>query len=188
MPCRRNILHGISIFEEMKNYSLIILLSLFFLSADLPQSAYKKIDKTIEALWPNQEIQKKEVDVESTIETNLKDRFRFSKLLNSSNELKAYMVISKANSKADYFDYMVIFKPDLTIMTIQVLVYREDYGGEIGSKRWLKQFYGKSNSSEMKFGHDIQNISGATISATSITNGIQSLTNQMQQLKTKKVI
>ncbi|MCB9336073.1 MAG: FMN-binding protein [Flavobacteriales bacterium] len=172
----------------MKKNRLIIFLSLLFLSADLPQSAYKKIDKTIEVLWPNQEIQKKQVNVEGYIENNLKGKFTLSKLLNSSSELIAYMVISNANSKADFFDYMIIFKPDLTIMTIQVLIYREDYGGEIGSKRWLKQFYGKSDSSEMKFGYDIQNISGATISANSITKGVQLVTNQMHHLKSKKVI
>lgn len=172
----------------MKKVSFIIILSLLFVSADLPKSAYKKIDKTIEALWPNEEILKEPVSVESAIENNLRGKFLISKLLSRKTDLKAYMVISKANSKADYFDYMVIFKPDLTIMTIQILVYREDYGGEIGSKRWLKQFYGKSDSSQMKFGHDIQNISGATISATSITKGVQQVTNQIHQLKTKKVI
>jgi len=47
----------------------------------------------------------------------------------------------------------------------------------------LKQFIGKTNTDEMKFGHDIQNISGATISARSITNGVQEVTDQIKQLK-----
>ncbi len=158
----------------MKKMSLIIALSVVCFSAGLPNSAFKKIDKTLADLWQEQSIQKEELNVSEDLKlTKIK----------ANNTFVGYYVLAKANSKADFFDYMVVYSPDLKIMTVQLLVYREDYGGEIGSKRWLRQFKGKSTTNEMKFGHDIQNISGATISARSITNGIQKVTIQIKQLK-----
>ena len=98
------------------------------------------------------------------------------------------MYLSEAKSKISNFDYMVIFKEDLSILKVKVLVYREEYGGEIGSNRWLKQFIGKSNPEKMQFGHDIQNISGATISARNITHDVKKTTLEIIELKKKGMI
>jgi Na+-translocating ferredoxin:NAD+ oxidoreductase RnfG subunit len=83
---------------------------------------------------------------------------------------------------------MVIFSHDLAILTVKVLVYREAYGGEIGSKRWLEQFTGKKNGRGMEYGKNIQGISGATISALSISSGIKKLSLNMQELRKSGVI
>jgi Na+-translocating ferredoxin:NAD+ oxidoreductase RnfG subunit len=158
----------------MKKIGFIILISCICFSADLPSSALKKIDKTLAALWEGQSIKKEELKTS--------DDLKLIKI-KADNKFVGYYVLAKANSKADFFDYMVVYSPDLKIITVQLLVYREDYGGEIGSKRWLKQFIGKTKTDEMKFGHDIQNISGATISARSITSGVQKVTIQINHLK-----
>jgi len=34
---------------------------------------------------------------------------------------------------------------------VKVLVYREDHGGEVASKRWLKQFSGKSKTDNLLY-------------------------------------
>jgi len=60
----------------------------------------------------------------------------------SEATLKGYLYYGQAKGKAANFDYIVIFDNDLIITKIKVLVYRESYGGEIGSYRWLKQFIG----------------------------------------------
>lgn len=137
------------------------------------------MDKTFAALWEGQEIKKeflKEVD-----------GIKVSKIT-ANTIFVGYYAVATSRSKADYFDYMVVYSPELKIMAVKLLVYREDYGGEIGSNRWLKQFKGKTSTSEMKFGHDIQNISGATISARSITVGIQKTTKEVNTLKEKGTI
>ena len=53
-----------------------------------------------------------------------------------------------------------------------MITYRENHGGEIGSKRWLKQFIGKSKTSNVTYEDDIAAISGATISAKSLINEV----------------
>lgn len=173
------------IFVMMKKIVSIILVGLVCLSADLPSSAIKKLDKAIQTLWENQIVDKVEVDISKHQFQN--SYLKLSKLM-VSNKLVGYLMISRAKSRVDFFDYMVVYKPDLSILAITVLAYREDYGGEIASKRWLNQFTGKTNPDNMKFGDDIQSISGATLSARSLTQDVQEITKNIQILKTKGVL
>ena len=59
------------------------------------------------------------------------------------------------------------------------MVYREDYGGEIGSNRWLKQFAGKSINTDFSVGENVAAISGATISVYSMTHAVNELLSEM---------
>jgi Na+-translocating ferredoxin:NAD+ oxidoreductase RnfG subunit len=79
----------------------------------------------------------------------------------------------------------VIFDHNLKIAITKVLIYREEYGGEIGSKRWLRQFTGKSGEDSLD---DIAAISGATISVRSMTNAVNDILKTMKILQIKKVI
>ncbi|MBT6440434.1 MAG: FMN-binding protein [Flavobacteriales bacterium] len=175
----------------MRAVLLVVLLSLNWIvsdtSFDLPKPAVKKIDKTLLAYFPETTINKKALSLSNAEEKKLSFKLNENKFFQlwDNAELKGYMYIDKAKSKFDTFDYMVLFKPDLSIMTSKVLLYREDYGGEITSKRWLKQFDDKANGEEMGLGNDIQVISGATISCRSITAGIKNLSKNIQELKSK---
>ena len=70
------------------------------------------------------------------------------------------------------FDYLVTVNLAFEIEKVKVLKYRSEHGGEIASKKWLQQFTGYSTG-ELKYKKDISAISGATISASSITSDIQ---------------
>lgn len=87
-------------------------------------------------------------------------------------ELKGYAFLGTAPSKTDTFEYLILFDPSFTIKKASVLIYREDYGGEIASKRWLSQFVKEQNSASFQFGNNISAISGATISVQSMTASI----------------
>jgi hypothetical protein len=69
---------------------------------------------------------------------------------------------------------MVLFDETKTIKLVKVLVYRENYGGEIGSKRWLRQFIGLDKPKPF-----VSAISGATISVHSIKNSINTLLTKL---------
>jgi len=84
-----------------------------------------------------------------------------------------YLILSEAPSKVEKFSYMVIFNQNGVILAVSILQYRENYGGEISSKRFLRQFVGKTNGKQMSLNQDIDGISGATISAMSITRAIR---------------
>lgn len=96
-----------------------------------------------------------------------------------------YFYFGKAPSKADEFDYVVIFDAEFIIKKIKILAYREDYGGEISSKRWLRQFDGSGKNDKLEYGSDIKGISGATISAKSMTNAVNDLLDNISKLPTE---
>ena len=85
-----------------------------------------------------------------------------------------FVYIGKSRSKFEHFDFMVLFDETKTIKLVKVLVYRESYGAEIGSKRWLRQFIGLDKPKPF-----VDAISGATISVHSIKNSINTLLTKL---------
>ena len=116
------------------------------------------------------------------------DNTNFFKILMAGNHV-GYGYIGNAPSKTATFDYLVLFDTRFIVTKSSVLVYREEYGGEIGSKRWLRQFDGtSSNSPDMVYQKDIIPISGATISVQSMTKAMNDLLKSLGTLKDLKAI
>ena len=61
------------------------------------------------------------------------------------------------------------------------MVYREDYGGEISSNRWLSQFKDTTLGEKFMYGDNISAISGATICVKSMTHSINYVYSQLQR-------
>jgi len=55
------------------------------------------------------------------------------------------------------------------------LTYRESYGHEIRHPKWRAQFQGKTVAKRLKLDRDIKNISGATLSFSHVTDGVNRL-------------
>ena len=106
----------------------------------------------------------------------------------SEGSALGYAYLGKAPSMKNVFDYLVLLEPDLQIKKAKVLIYREDYGRQIGSQRWLKQFIGAGSGDTLIYGEEIDAISGATISAKSMTQAINQVLTTMVALKAKKII
>ena len=64
-------------------------------------------------------------------------------------------------------------EPDGRIRRVDILQYRESYGGEIANRDWLAQFVGKTSRDPPEFEKNIRNISGATLSSRHVTDGIR---------------
>jgi hypothetical protein len=82
-------------------------------------------------------------------------------------------VLDHVIGKHLYIDYAVSLDRAGRVHRVDILQYRESYGGEVRSPSWLAQFVGKSASSALKVGSDIRNISGATLSSDHLTEGIK---------------
>jgi len=95
-------------------------------------------------------------------------------------EKNGFAVLTSAEGRFDHFDFMIVFNSELQIAHLKILNYRSQYGAEIRSKRWLKQFY-KNQSSDFNYGSDIQAISGATLSAQSLTQKVNAIRNRLNQ-------
>lgn len=82
--------------------------------------------------------------------------------------------------KFDIIGYAVALNTDASIRQVEILSYRESHGYEVRGKAWRNQFVGKSAKSPLRIGNDIQNISGATLSCTHLTDGIRRIAAMAQ--------
>lgn len=83
------------------------------------------------------------------------------------------VVADEVIGKVDLISYAVGIALDGSIKQVEILSYRESHGFEIRLPAWRRQFVGKSNSSSLRVGEDIANISGATLSCTHLTDGVR---------------
>lgn len=178
----------------MKNRVLLFLflipISFGILSFDLPKNIYSKVSKEIKTVYAIDTFSLEEILISDAVNEKLITKIKKDNLFKilTDSTLVGYAFIEKAPSKTDEFDYLVLFDTDFIITKTKVLIYREDYGSEIGSKRWLRQFIGKGTSDELKYEKDIIAISGATISARSMTIAVNNLLKSIQILTQEKAI
>lgn len=123
-------------------------------------------------------------EINTTLPIKINDT-NFFKIIHSNNVI-GYYYFGKAYGKADFFDFIVIFDEELIVSKVKVVTYREDHGGEVGSKRWLKQFIGISSDKELAYQEDIAGISGATISVKSMMNEVNKLLKTVTILNNKE--
>jgi hypothetical protein len=91
----------------------------------------------------------------------------------AGDKLLGLFVVDHVIGKHLYIDYAVALDTGGRVMRVDILQYRESYGGEVREPSWLAQFVGKASSSPLKVGGDIRNISGATLSSLHITEGVK---------------
>ncbi len=91
---------------------------------------------------------------------------------------------SKSGDNQDPYYFATIYNADFSIREINVLEYYSEYGVEITSRRWLKQFANKVVCG-MDLKEKIDGISGATISVNSLLAEVKwncNLTNYLSSL------
>jgi len=84
-------------------------------------------------------------------------------------------VLDHVIGKHLYIDYAVALDPGGRVKRVEILQYRESFGGEVREASWLGQFVGKGSGSALKVGQDIRNISGATLSSLHVTEGVKKI-------------
>lgn len=82
----------------------------------------------------------------------------------NDGHLLGYAIIVEEIGKHRPITFVVGVRPDDTVNDVAVMAYREAYGGEVKSKRFLTQYHGKSPADALQPFADIKNIAGATLS------------------------
>jgi len=165
---------------------LVFISSSFTNSNKIEALIEKEVKNVFEVTTYKKELLVIPTAVNETLPQKISDA-NFYKIYNNQ-KLLGYYYFGQAYGKADYFDFIVIFDTDLIVSKVKILVYREDHGAEVGSKRWLNQFKGKVKGENLTYQKDIAAISGATISAKSMTNEINKLLKTVHILYTKKLL
>ena len=118
--------------------------------------------------------------VTKEVENQVKQKFYKDKLyywkITKEDSTMAYAFLDNVIGKSMPITFLVILNINGDIINTNVIKYREAYGGEVGNKGWLQQFYNRNNNSSYNIGKDINGISGATISVKSMSKGMQKIT------------
>lgn len=91
----------------------------------------------------------------------------------AGGKVVGFFVFDRVVGKHLFIDYAVALTPAGAVHKVEILEYRESYGGDIRSPSWLAQFVGKTAGSALKINGDIRNIAGATLSSTHVTEGVK---------------
>jgi len=94
----------------------------------------------------------------------------------SGSHVDGYALFDREIGQHEYIDFATFFDGEGRVTRVEVVAYREPYGEGIRSKRFRKQFVGKEAASGFRPGHDIDVISGATLSAHAMAKAVKRAT------------
>tara|TARA_B110000116_G_scaffold253399_1_gene250045 strand:+ start:202 stop:744 length:543 start_codon:yes stop_codon:yes gene_type:complete len=149
-------------------------------SSSIDDKVYNKINKQFPNL-KNIESSKLIIDQNKIqkIKYTINQDFYYNELhswkITTKDNREYIAILDNVKGKSMPITFLAIFDQDNTIFNVSIIKYREPYGGEIKSKRWLKQFVGFDYSSDYAIGTKIDGISGATISTNSVSKGVNKL-------------
>lgn len=178
----RYIIGGVALFVTTLFFS--------FSAGQISPRLQKKINAAINLTYGVETFELKKIVVQTDLDRTTPVALGGDNLFEIRQEttLIGYVYLGEAPSMKSVFDYIVLFDPDFTIKKSKVLIYREDYGQQIGSQRWLKQFIGLSINDTPVYGQNIDAISGATVSASNMTRAVDYVLKSINLLKEKKWI
>ena len=86
-----------------------------------------------------------------------------------------WFYVDQVIGKHELITYALALDDAGVVRGIEILDYRETYGGEVRDPKWRAQFVGKRMGSPLKLDVDIVNLSGATLSSRNIAVGVRRL-------------
>lgn len=169
--------------------TITCLLMVGLFSFTWPAKLDKKVRTTVSKTFKIESYDLEAVRVSTTIEDNTERKINDCLFAVKTEEgLIGYVYVGEAPSMKNVFDYAILFSPELTVVNAKILIYREKHGRQIGMKRWLKQFFDLTTSDRPTLGENVDGISGATISATSMTDSVREVLASIQHLENQDKI
>lgn len=159
---------------------VIIVFVLFGWQSEVPSAWEKAINKAVSGHFNNEKVQIQFRLADQNMDDRPSPGIVIYDIMHDDS-VSGYIVATSARGRYDYFDYLVIYNTELVVEKIRVFEYRSDHGYEICSKKWLRQFENNSGCN-IQYGQEIDAISGATISASSITEDLSFLCDYLSKV------
>jgi Na+-translocating ferredoxin:NAD+ oxidoreductase RnfG subunit len=86
-----------------------------------------------------------------------------------------WVIIDKVVGKHEFITYALALDAQGAVHGLEIMDYRETYGGQVRDASWRRQFYGKEYGAPLRLDQDIRNISGATLSCRHVSDGVRRL-------------
>jgi len=109
------------------------------------------------------------------IERDTKQKIRKREFKAWIAEPGGVLLVDQVIGKHDFIDYTVALSTNGAVLHVEILEYREHYGGEVRQPKWRQQFRGRTARDPLKLGGDVYNITGATLSCRHVTEGVKKL-------------
>jgi Na+-transporting NADH:ubiquinone oxidoreductase subunit NqrC len=142
-------------------------------------ATYLSVEQAQQAIFPQARLQRREVqltpDQRKTIEKASGVKVRVTNLVVWKVEGGGWFLVDEVIGKHEFITYALGINGDGAVKQIEVMDYRENYGGEVRRPEWRGQFAGKKHGSNLKLDDDIKSVSGATLSCRHITEGVKRL-------------
>ena len=143
-------------------------LALLLLTAQTPGAPPAKVAASIARLFgPGVRVDRLQVDTASVLRVSRAD------------SLLGFAAVGNVVGKDQPIIFLVAIDPTDRLKDVDILVYREPYGGEVAYEPWRRQFRGKSARDSLRVGKEIRSISGATISVHAVTLGVRRVLAQL---------
>ncbi len=85
----------------------------------------------------------------------------------------SWFVLDQVVGKHEFITYAVALDHTGGVKAVEILDYRETFGGQVRDAAWRAQFTGKHHGDSLRLGKDVKNISGATLSSKHVTDGVR---------------
>jgi Na+-translocating ferredoxin:NAD+ oxidoreductase RnfG subunit len=103
------------------------------------------------------------------------DEQRVWQALDTNQNVIGWFVVDNVVGKHEFITYGLGISASGEVTGIEIMSYRETHGDEVREASWRQQFEGKTIDDPFKLNNDIPNISGATLSARNVTDGVKRL-------------
>lgn len=164
----------------MKFLLFIVLISVVGISHGSNNDAkVKRAHKILSKSWKDIDFVAEPISIETELKSEFQDKSLFK--LKEGDDNIGYMLVTRSKGRFEYFDYMVIYTPEVKVKMIRIINYPSSRGGEICNKKWLNQFAGYDGK-EIFYGKDVQAISGATISASAMVRDVERITRIVKKI------
>ena len=97
-----------------------------------------------------------------------------------------YLAEKQCQAKSGTFTLWVVLDNNLVVQSATVREYTAQRGIEITSPAFGRQFVGKTASSPIRVGEDIDAITGATVSSRSMANGVREILVALRSATTRQ--
>ena len=147
---------------------MTLALALLLLAAQSPAAPPAKVAASITRLFgPGARVDTLRVDTVSVLRASRAD------------SLLGFAAVGNVLGKDEPITFLVAIDPTDRLKDVDILVYREPYGGEVAYEPWRRQFRGKGAGDSLRVGREIRSISGATISVHAVTLGVRRMLAQL---------
>ena len=86
-----------------------------------------------------------------------------------------WLIADQVVGKHDFIPFALALDEGGSVKGVEILEYREAYGGQIRQSDWRQQFVHRPANEKLQLGKQIRNISGATLSCRHMTDGVTRL-------------